>query len=132
MSNENPNENPKTIKELEKVVEEITKTGEAVDIDINEMLEKFRSRTELEKVIEEKCVRVITTVICEGDVVGVNSGRYWVEGVVNRVSRYGIAIMNPSKEFLVRLGKINVVVIHKRGKIYEKYKDTIDKFFKSI
>jgi hypothetical protein len=71
-------------------------------------------------------------VICEGDIVGVNSGRYWVEGMVSRVSRYGIAIVNPSKEFMIRLGKINVAVIHRRGKIYEKYKDAIDKFFKNI
>jgi len=136
MSNENPNEHPKTVKELEKVVEEITKSSEAVDVSVNEIMEKFDiarpEKTELEKIIEEKCIKIITTVICEGDIVGVNSGRYWVEGMVSRVSRYGIAIVNPSKEFLVRLGKINVAVIHKRGKVYEKYRDAIDKFFKNI
>jgi len=127
LSNENKEQKIENIKELETVVEIATGT----DVDINELKIPRIEKTELERIVEEKCTKVIVTVVCEDDTVTINSGRYWVEGKVSRVSRYGIAVVNPSKEFLVRLGKINVVVIHKRGKVYKKYKDAIDKFFKN-
>ena len=127
LDNENKEQKIENIKELETVVEIAT----GADVDINELKIPRIEKTELERIVEEKCTKVIVTVVCEDDTVTINSGRYWIEGKVSRVSRYGIAVVNPSKEFLVRLGKINVVVIHKRGKVYKKYKDAIDKFFKN-
>jgi hypothetical protein len=127
LDNENKEQRIENIKELETVVEIAT----GADVDINELKIPRIEKTELERIVEEKCTKVITTVICEGDIVGVNSGRYWVEGKVVRVSRFGISIQNPEKEFIVRLGKINMITIHQRGKIYKKYKDAINEFFKN-
>jgi len=127
LGNENKEQKIETVSDLQTVVEMTT----GADIDINELKIPRIEKTELERIIEEKCTKVITTVICEGDIVGVNSGRYWVEGKVVRVSRFGISIQNPEKEFIVRLGKINMITIHQRGKIYKKYKDAINEFFKN-
>ena len=127
MSNENKEQKIETVNDLQTIVDMTT----GADIDINEFKISKVEKTELERIIEEKCTKVITTVICEGDVVAINSGRYWVEGKVVRVSRFGISIQNPEKEFIVRLGKINMITIHQRGKIYKKYKDAINEFFKN-
>jgi len=127
LSNENKEQKIETVNDLQTIVDMTT----GADIDINEFKISKVEKTELERIIEEKCTKIITTIICEGDIVGVNSGRYWVEGKVVRVSRFGISIQNPTKEFVVRLGKINIITIHQRGKIYNKYKDAINEFFKN-
>jgi len=127
LNNESKEQKIETINDLQTIVDMTTGS----DVDINELKIPRIEKTELEKIIEEKCTKVITTIICEGDIVAINSGRYWVEGKVVRVSRFGISIQNPSKEFIVRLGKINIITIHQRGKIYNKYKDAINEFFKN-
>lgn len=127
MDNESKEQKIETVSDLQTVVEMATGS----DVDVNELKIPIVEKTEMEKIVEEKCTKIITTIICEGDVVAINSGRYWVEGKVVRVSRFGISIQNPTKEFIVRLGKINMITIHQRGKIYLKYKDAINEFFKN-
>jgi hypothetical protein len=127
LSNENKEQKIETVSDLQTIVEMTT----GADVNINELKIPKVEKTELERIIEEKCTKIITTIICEGDVVAINSGRYWVEGKVVRASRFGISVQNPTKEYIIRLGKINMITIHQRGKIYTKYKDTIDEFFKN-
>jgi len=69
----------------------------------------------------EKCIRFVEHIICENDRVNVLIGRYWVEGVVVKTSKFGIVVKNPIREHVIRLGKIAMVVVQERGEVYKKF-----------
>jgi len=38
-----------------------------------------------------------------------------------KVSKFGIVVRNPTKEHIIRLGKIAMLIILERGDVYKKY-----------
>jgi len=125
LSNENKEQKIETISDLQTVVEMTT----GAEVDINEIKTPSNEKIkEYEKVVE-KCVKMISSIVCEEDIVSVAIGRYWIEGKVVSVSKFGITVQNPLKEHTIRLGKISLIVIHQRGKYYSKYIELINKIF---
>jgi hypothetical protein len=125
LSNEKKEQRIENINELETVVEIAT----GADVNVNELKTPSKDIAKDYEKVAEKCVKVISSIVCEEDVVSVAIGRYWVEGKVISVSKFGITVQNPLKEHTIRLGKISFVVIHQRGKHYSKYIELINKIF---
>ena len=125
MNSENKEKKIETINDLQTVVEMTT----GAEVNVNEIKTPSNEKIKEYEKIVEKCVKVISSIVCEEDVVSVAIGRYWVEGKVVGVSKFGITVQNPLKEHMIRLGKISLVVVHQRGKYYSKYIELINKIF---
>jgi hypothetical protein len=125
LGNENKEQKIETVSDLQTIVEMTT----GADVNINDLNTPSKDIAKDYEKVAEKCVKVISSVVCEEDVVSVAIGRYWVEGKVVSVSKFGITVQNPLKEHTIRLGKISFVVIHQRGKHYSKYIELINKIF---
>jgi len=95
--------------------------------DIEQFIKKSEEKIEVVKdsidneSVLERCMHFVDYVICENDKIKVLMGRYWIEGRVVKVSKFGIVVRNPTKEHIIRLGKIAMLIILERGDVYKKY-----------
>jgi len=103
----------KTLKDLEDTINKQSgKQGEA---------QGEAQSTSSDLSVLEKCIHFVEHVVCEEDRVKVLIGRYWIEGAVVKVSKFGIVVKNPVKEHIIRLGKIAMVIVQERGEVYKKF-----------
>lgn len=83
------------------------------------IVDEIRKSIERKKMELELCGNVRGLTVCVDDEILVRVGRYYYSGKVINISKLSIVMLNSTSEVAIAIGKISVVEIIRRGRVYE-------------